>query len=377
VLLLTGAGLMIRTFLNLEHQDAGFQISNLTTFATEAPKDRYRPGPAAVQLTRRMLQEFASLPGVVSVAATSTIPIDDGWGRSLTVEGAPLLNLRDAPMISHAAVTPGYFKTMGIPMLEGRDFNEGDAANPLVTIVDANLARHYWPNQSVIGKRVRYGPPENNEPWRTVVGVVGNVRNQDLRAVGRNSVYIPYADDFHHQSLSWVVRTSAGLSDPGAAIRQRMTEIDRSVAVSHLVTMREIVDESLWQERFFATLLAFFAGLAILMATVGLYGVMAYTVSLRTHELGIRMAVGASAREIRRMVLLQSARLVGAGLVIGMAAALLLTRLLEKQLYGVKSTDPQTFLSVAAILFAAALLASYLPAHRATSVDPLSALREE
>jgi putative ABC transport system permease protein len=377
VLLLTGAGLMIRTFLNLEHQDAGFRIANITTLSTEAPDDRYRRGPAASQLIHRLLQEFSSLPGVVSAAATSTMPIDGGWGRSLTVEGAPLLSLRDAPLTRHAVITPGYFKTMGIPILEGRDFNWSDETGPLVTIVDAGLARHYWPNRSAIGKRVRYGPPEDNEPWHTVVAVVGEVRAEDLRAVGNYNVYIPYAGDYRSASMPWVVRTDAGLADPGAALREHVNQIDRNIAVGRVVTMREIVDNSLWQERFFATMLAFFAGLAMLMATVGLYGVMAYTVSRRTHELGIRMALGASAREIRGMVLLQSGRLVGAGLAIGIAAAVLLTRLLEKQLYGVKPADPQTLASVSALLVGAALLASYLPARRATRVDPILALREE
>ncbi len=218
VLLLTGAGLMIRTFLNLEHQDAGFRIANITTLSTEAPADRYRGGTAAAQLTHRLLEEFSSLPGVVSAAATSTMPIDGGWGRSLTVEGAPLLSLRDAPLISHAIITPGYFKTLSIPILEGRDFNWSDETGALVTIVDAGLARHYWPNRSAIGKRVRYGPPEDNEPWRTVIAVVGEVRNQDLRAVG-NSVYIPYAGNYRSASMAWVARTNAGLADPGEALR--------------------------------------------------------------------------------------------------------------------------------------------------------------
>jgi putative ABC transport system permease protein len=377
VLLLTGAGLMIRTFLNLERQNLGYRVENVTTLYTAAPNDRYPQGPASGQLVERIGRELASVPGVVYVAAASDVPIADAWGRSLTVEGAPLLSLRDTPMINHTVVTPGYFKTLGIPILEGRDFNPSDQADPHVTIVDAGIARHYWPNQSALGKRVRFGPPEDHEPWHTVVGVVPEVRNQELRQLRRNSVYIPYEDRYDHATLAWLVRTDSRLASPGEALRRRIAQIDRNVAVSDVATLQQIVDESIWQERFFATLLAFFAALAMLMATVGLYGVMAYTVSRRTHELGIRMALGASAREIRAMVLLQSGRLVGAGLAVGVVAALLLTRLLEEQLYGVKPTDPQTFLAVSALLVAAGLLASYLPARRATRVDPMLALREE
>jgi putative ABC transport system permease protein len=375
VLLLTGAGLMIRTFLNLERQGAGFRAANIITLQTAAPSTRYPTGPAAEELVRRTLREFASLPGVVAVAAASGIPIAQAWGRSLTVEHAPLLGLRDAPLINHTVVTPGYFKLLGIPLVEGRDFVETDAAEPRITIVDAGIARRYWPNQSALGKRVRFGPPEANEPWHTVVGVVSEVRNQSLRELRRNSVYLPYGE-FRWAGLGWLVRTNAGLADPGPALRRRMAQIDRNVAVSRVETLREIVDTSVWRERFFAMLLAFFAALAMLMATVGLYGVMAYAVSRRTHELGIRMALGASAAGIRGMVLLQSGRLVAAGLALGVAAAVPLTRLLEKQLYGVKPTDPETIAAVSALLLAAALVASYLPARRATRVDPILALRE-
>jgi putative ABC transport system permease protein len=377
VLLLTGAGLMIRTLLNLERQNAGFRIDNITTLYTAAPTDRYPLGPPAEQLVNRIQREFASLPGVVSVAAASGVPLHNGWERSLTVEGAPLLSLRDAPLVNHTVVTTGYFKTLGIPILEGRDFNQSDTINFMVTIVDAGIARRYWPNQSAIGKRVRFGPPEDNEPWHVVVGVVGLARNEGIRELGRNTVYIPYQGKFDHTSLGWLVRTKDGLPDPGEALRRRVTQIDPNIAVSSVETMRHIVDDSVWQERFLATIFAVFAGLAMLMAVVGLYGVTAYTVSRRTHELGIRMALGASAGKIRAMVLLASVGLVGAGLAVGLAAAVLLTRLLEKELYGVKSTDPSTFVGVSALLVAAALLASYLPARRATRVDPMMALREE
>ena len=377
VLLLAGAGLMIRTFLNLERQNLGYRTDNLTVLYTTAPRDRYPIGPAAAQLTTRISREFSALPGVTSVAAASDIPINDAWGRSFTVENDSIDTLREAPIVNHTVVMPGYFHTLGIPVLEGRDFDERDAASPMVAIIDAGLAKRYWPNQSPLGKRVRFGPPEDQEPWHTVVGVVAEVRNQQLRGVGRASAYIPYQESYSHSSLGWLVRTRPDFAQPGDALRQVMARIDRNIAVSDVSTLRQIVDESIWQERFFATMFAVFAALALLLALVGLYGVMAYTVSRRAHELGIRMALGASAGEIRRMVLLSSGRLVAAGLTAGLMSALLLTRFLEKQLYGVRPADPSTFAGVSALLAAAALIASYLPARRATRVDPMLALREE
>ena len=310
ILLLAGAGLMIRTFFNLERQRTGFQPENLTTLVASVPGNRYPGGEPAQQLVRRIRQELAALPGVVAVAGASGVPILDGWGRSLTVEGHPVLSLKDAPIIQHTVVTPGYFQTLGLPILEGRDFTEQDAKESLVTIVDAAIARRYWPNQSAVGKRVRYGPPADNEPWHTIVGVVDEVRNQSLRATGQPSVYLPYRE-FSSSTSSYLVRTRAGMADPGGAIRARMAAIDPGIAVSRVQTMEEILSRSVWKERFFATLLAFFGGLALLLAAVGLYGVMAYTVSRRTHEMGIRMAMGASSGEIRRMILRESGRLIG------------------------------------------------------------------
>ena len=376
VLLLTGAGLMIRTFENLRNQNTGFHTDNITTLQTAAPSSRYPNGPAAEQLVQQIRSALSALPGVISVAATSGVPIADSWGRSLTVEDAPLLGLKDAPMINHTIVTPGYFKTIGLPIVDGRDFNDSDGAKPLVTIVDASIARKYWPQGSAIGKRVRYGPPEANEAWHTIVGVAADARNQNLREPSRGTVYLPYGE-FRWANLAWLVRTRLGLGDPAQSLRRTIVAIDRNVAVSRVTTMRQIVDDAMWEERFFATLFTFFAGLAMLMAMVGLYGVMAYTVSRRRHELGIRMALGASASGIRAMVLMQSGRLVVAGLAIGAIAALFLTRLLQKELYGVTPTDPATFLTVSALLVLAALLATYLPALRATKVDPMSALRAE
>ena len=376
VLLLVGAGLMIQTFWKLNRQNAGFRTESIITLQTAAPSSRYPEGPAAVELVRRIRREFQALPGVISVAGTTAVPLMDSWGRSFTADGRPVVGLKDAPLINHVVVTPGYFTTLGIPILEGRDFDENDAKKPLVTIIDAELARRYWPNASAVGKRVRYGPPENNEPWHTVVGVAGEVRNMSLREQVRNSVYLPYGE-FQWSSIAYLVRTAGGLADPAQAFRARLAAIDRNVAISRVIGLQDAAAQSIWQERFFTTIFAIFAALALMLAVVGLYGVMAYAVTRRTHEMGIRMALGASAREIRGMILADSGRLVACGLVLGSVAAFFLTKLLQARLYGVSATDPATFAAVAGILAAAAMLASYLPARKATRVDPMLALREE
>ena len=376
VLLLSGAGLMIETFWSLNRTQPGFRTENIVTLQTAAPDNRYPDGPAALQLVARVRQEFASLPGVISVAGSSAVPLLNGWRRSITAEGRPLLSLKDAPMVHHIVVTPGYFRTLGIPIVEGRDFTESDGKNPLVTIVDETIAKRYWPAQSAIGKRVRFGPPEWNEPWHTIVGVVGVAHNESLRDNPLNSVYLPLPE-FGFASITYLVRTVGGLADPAAALHGRLVAIDRNVAISRVLTMHDVVTRSIWRERFFAIIFGFFALVALLLALVGLYGVMAYTVSRRIHEIGIRFALGASAGEIRAMVLAQSGRLVGLGLAAGLLASVFLTRLLTAQLYGVTAGDPRTLGTVAVLLASAAMLASYLPARRATRVDPMLALREE
>jgi putative ABC transport system permease protein len=355
---------------------AGFRTDDITTLQTAVPSSRYPDGPVAVELVRQIRREFAGLPGVISVAGTSAVPLIDGWGRSFTAEGSPVLGLKDAPMINHMVVTPGYFRTLDIPLLEGRDFTESDGKDYLVTIVDESIAKRYWPGQSALGKRVRYGPPEWNEPWHTIVGVAAVVRNQSLRNVRRNSVYLPEGE-FEFGSIAYVVRTAGGLADPAKALHARLTGMDRNIAISRVLSMKDVVTRSIWQERFFAAIFGFFAVLALLLAVVGLYGVMAYAVSRRTHEMGIRMALGASVVEIRGMILKQSGKLVIAGLAAGTLASLFLTRFLKAQLFEVSPGDPKTLVGVAAILAAAALLASYVPARKATRIDPMIALRHD
>jgi putative ABC transport system permease protein len=375
LVLLTGAGLMIRSFLALSNQRIGFDADNVLTFRVSSPEIKYPRGEKGRALVNSLREQMASLPGVTSVAAASFPPLANTWGRSFTAENHPTLSLQDAPMINHTVVTPGYFRTLGVPIIEGRDFTEADGCEPLVTIVDQALARQYWRGQSAIGKRVRFGPPEANEPWHTVVGVAGEVRNQTLTETGRKSVYLPYGE-FLWSGLSFLMRTAGPPLHQVAAVRARVTAIDRDVAASNFLSMQQIVTRSIWQQRFFTTLFLVFAILALMLAAVGLYGVMSYAVSQRTHELGIRMALGASGGDLQRMVMRQALVLALAGVGLGGVAAMALMRVMRTQLYHVSPTDPATFAVVAVVLAATAALASYFPARHATRVDPVIALRE-
>jgi putative ABC transport system permease protein len=375
-ILLAGAGLMIRSFLALRHQSLGYDTDHTLTMYMAVPSAGYAQGPKSTALNQLVHDQLASLPGVSDVAFANGIPLETMWGRSLTVEGFPVLALQNAPMINHTQTTPGYFHALGIPILEGRDFDEYDYNNnPRVAIVDQRLAKNYWPHGSALGKRIRFGPPADNEPWHTIVGVVSAVKNQRLAASPRWDAYLPYPKDTVGDGI--VIRTSGDPTQLISAARARMKAIDPDIALSAVYTMQQILDRTSWQERFFAVLFAVFATLAMLLVAVGLYGVLAYTVSLRTGEIGIRMALGASAARVQAMILKQGLTLVISGLAIGAFAAAALTRLIASQLYLVKSTDPLTFSFVAAILSIVALAACWLPARRAMRVDPIVCLRTD
>ena len=376
LMLLVGAGLMVRSFLLLRQVQPGFDPHNLLTARVSLPGPAFAKDEIYLNFDRRLRRELASIPGVKSVAATSTLPLADGWGRSFTAEGAPELDLKHAPEINHAVVTPDYFRTMGIPILEGRDFTDADSKSHMVTIVDQTLARRYWPDQSAIGHRVRYGPPEDKEPWHTIVGVVGDIRGERLQSRGEPNVYIPNGEH-PRGGMTVVLRTSGDPSNYVSSLRGKVAAVQPEAPVSAARSMEDVIGIDIWLPRFFTILFAVFAGIALALASVGLYGVMSYMVAQRTHELGVRIALGASGLEVQRMVIRQGMRLALTGVVLGAIAALALTRLMANQLFGVSPNDALTFGGVSAVLIVVALLASYLPARRATRVDPLIALRCE
>jgi putative ABC transport system permease protein len=378
LVLLVGAGLMIQSFLRLRRVNIGLNPQNVLTASVVLPQTKYRDADSRARFFKQLVERMRHLPGVEEASATGTLPLSGGnWGRSLTVEGYPVLSVGQAPMIQHTVITPGYFRTMGITLLAGRDFTDADAKDSAdVTIVDERLARQYWPNDSPIGKRVRFGPPEDNEPWHTVVGVVSAVRHQRVQEDTRPSVYLPH-QKIPVPGLALVARTSSNPKDFIGAIRREVAQLDPDLPVSEVATMEEVVAESIWQPRLYAALFAVFAGGALALALIGIYGVMAFLVQTRTHEIGVRMALGATARDVFKLIVGRGMKLTAVGILIGVGGAAALTRLMHGLLFNTSATDPITFVLISVLLSLAAFFACYIPARRAAKVDPLVALRYE
>ena len=280
-------------------------------------------------------------------------------------------------MINHCVITPNYFVAMGIPILKGRDFDETDTRDaPKVTIIDERLAREYWPNDDPLGKRIRFGPPEDNEPWHTIVGVVGEVRHERLDAATEKSVYLPHPQ-IPIGSMSLAIRTDGRPANLIAAVRSQVRELDPDQPVTRVMPMTEVVSRSVWQLRLYAALFGVFAAVALILATVGIYGVMSYAVTQRTREIGLRMALGARRQDVLKLVVGQGIILASIGVGAGLAAAVALTRLMSSLLFGITATDPITFAAVSVLLTGVALGACLVPARRAMKVDPMEALRYE
>ncbi|HUP52998.1 MAG TPA: ABC transporter permease [Longimicrobiales bacterium] len=379
MVLLTGAGLMLKSFQRLGSVDLGFEPDGVLAVTVSLPASRFAGGGDRIAYYDELLARLAALPGVVSVGATDSPPLAGNDGdASFRIEGAPTLEPTQVPVAWVRRVTPGYLATVRQEVSQGRGFEESDAAAaPLVVVVNEMLARRYYdfPERSPLGQRIAFGTV--GEPvWRTIVGVVEDTRHFGIRDGTRPAAYLPYGQ-VTNPFMTVVVRTAG---DPEALIgatRAAVSEIDSRLAASAVAPLGDLVDQATARDRFVARLLALFSGVALLLAAGGLYGVVAYGVSLRMREMGIRLALGAGRSDVRRLVIAGGLGLSAAGIALGALAALALTRVLETLLFEVSATDPTTFVWTAAALAAAALLASWLPSHRLREAEPVAILRAE
>jgi len=380
LVLLIGAGLLVRSLQRVQQVNPGFRPAGLLVMQIALPRNRYRTPAQTDAFYQQLLGQMRALPGVQSVGATSILPLSgvSAPPSNFEIEGRAPAPGQVPPHGDRWAVTADYFQTMQIPLLRGRAFTESDQAESQpVAIIDESMARQHWPDENPIGKRLSFQrDPQGNPVWREIVGLVGHVKPGSLEREARGQCYVP------HRQLSaggmfLVVRTAHEPASLAASVRNVIRQADAELPVFRVTTMEQLVAASLAQRRFTLAAFGLFAGVALLLAAVGLYGVLAYVVAQRTHEIGVRLALGAQSGDVLRLIVGQGMELALAGLLIGLGGALALTRLLQPLLFGVRATDPMTFGGIALLLLLVAFLACWIPARRATKVDPLTALRHE
>jgi putative ABC transport system permease protein len=380
LVLLVGAGLLIKGFSRLRSMNPGFNSANVMTMYLQLPRTRYGEIPKQTQFRRELLTRLNSLPGVQAAMVTD-IPLGGNYvGHRFVIDGRPPVAVGGEPKVQTLSVMGDYFRVMQIPLRVGRDFTPLDReGQPLVAIVNEEMVREFFPHENPIGMRIRWagdtGPPQ----WMTVVGVAGDVKHSGLNQPTDPAVYTPFSqnDEAWRRFMTLAIRArdvSPGLVE---AVKKQIWSVDSQIPVSDVHTMDELIAVSLAQQRFNMLLLGLFAALALILAAVGIYGAMAYAVNQRTHEIGIRTALGAQRRDVLRLVMRDGAKIALFGIASGIAGALVLTRLMASLLFEVKPTDPAIFAGVAILLALVALAACYIPARRAMRVDPMVALRYE
>ncbi len=375
LLLLIGCGLFIRTLTNLLKVHAGFNPRNVLTMWIQ-PGAKYAKNQDRVDFFQSVVHHVRELPGIKAAAFTSELPLEGGYAGNVTPEGQPIHPGLQGPMVEFSYITPGYFRVMSVALLGGRVLTWADDANaPRVAVINEAMTRRFWPNENPIGRRFTRGDPHK---FYEVVGVVDDVLQHGLVSPAWPQAYFPYAQEPTHTTLlNLAVRTGLSPSSVSAEIPSEIRTVDRDVPVYEVETMIQIRDHISGKPRFETILMSFLASVALILAAVGIYGLMAYVVTQRTHEIGIRMALGAQKRDVLRLVLAGGMSLIVIGVGIGIAASLALTRFLSSLLYGVKPTDPLTFAAVSLLLTVVALFACWIPARRAAKVDPMVALRHE
>jgi putative ABC transport system permease protein len=377
LVLLVGSGLLIRSFGRLMAVDPGFQPKGILTARVELPSSKYKDDAKISEFYAQLLERIRQLPGVRSASADAYLPFTGGIaGTGVEVEGRPPLPAAEQPEVNVAVVEPHFFETLGIPLLSGRPFTDREAREVTHTVViSQSMARKLWPNEDPIGKRVTIHMKDVDVPSQ-VIGVVGDVKHAGLDANASATAYWPHPE-LAYNFMTLVIRTDGDPLALAPAVRQAVWSLDKDQPVADIRTMEDLLWVSLARARFSTVMLGVFAGLALLLAITGIYGVVSYSVAERTREIGIRVALGAQRTDVLRMVLGQGLVLAGFGIAIGLVGALAAARLLTSLLFGTSPSDPATFGSVAGLLLTVALSACYLPARNAMKVDPMVALRDE
>jgi putative ABC transport system permease protein len=379
--LLVSSGLLLNSFLRLQRVDPGFDSHNVLTFRIDLPANRYSQQPQVTQFYQQLISRLEAAPGVKSASAISHLPLSSHRGMTgFAIEGIATPPDNAVPYSTDfRAVTPGYFKTMGIHLIKGRDFTPRDELRSTqVAIINESLARRYFPNQDPLGKRVMPGIGIDERPWmmREIVGVVRDAKHVSLREEPPPYIYLPHGQ-FHRPGMTLVVRASNDPKGLIGVVQKETHALDSKLPVFEIMTLDQYLASSVAEPKFSALLLGLFAGLALILSCLGLYGVMSYVVAQRTRELGIRMALGAKTRDVLQLVIRQGIGLTLLGAAIGVAVAVALTRMIKSWLFGVSPTDPVTFAVAALLLTIVALISCWIPAWRATKVDPITALRFE
>ena len=382
IVLLIGAGLMVKTLALLSRVSLGLNPANVLTLQIPFSGEHYSNPQTRVEFWSKVVADVQTLPGVVSASVSRGVQVNDWSGQFFVTAEQPNPAPGQITDANYVIAGPDYFRTLQIPLRMGRSFDDHDThSGQQVVIINEELARLHWPGQNPLGKQLRLGSPTDTAPWRTVVGVVGNVLSQGVDGGINRELYVPYQQfpwliDGPHNLL---VRSAAGVNPQSLAhaVVDQIHHEDRGLAVADITTLDQLAAEPLEQQKIVMVLLVGFAGLAALLSALGIYSVLAYLVSRRTHEIGVRVALGARSADVFSMVLSEGIRMTLSGVIIGLLAALALTRLMASLLFGVRPTDPVTFMAVALLLTVVALLACFVPARRAARVDPIVALRNE
>jgi putative ABC transport system permease protein len=377
VVLLIGAGLMIRSFMRIGEVKPGLDPAGAFVFDMQLPQSKYSNGEQISAFFKQVLERIAIVPGVQSAGLITPLPLRNDWEVGITPEGQPAADPSEVISTDYAMVDPDYFHTMGVALLSGRSFGEQDRKDATaVLIVDDTFAKKFWPVEDPIGKRVKLGGPQSTSPWMTIVGVVGHVMNYGPGNESRIEMYVPHAQH-PSEGMTLVVRGVRDSSAIVSSVREAASSIDTEVPAYNFATMDRLLSDSVSNRRSSMVLFGVFSVTALILAALGIYGVMSFSVTQRTHEIGIRMALGAGGRHVLGLMLKQGMVLSLIGAAVGVAGALGITRAMAGLLYGVSATDSVTFASIPVLLLGVSLMACYIPARKATRLDPTLALRDQ